>query len=87
MEDREGTLPGRDGPDGFAFQVRSSGEVAITHHGRMATLLRGERARRFLESIHDADPEAAMALMARITGNYRRGNERTAQRHRRNRTG
>ncbi len=26
-----------------------------------------------------------MALMARITGNYRRGNERTAERHPRNR--
>lgn len=48
-------------------------------------MLRGERAKRFLESAEQADPEAAMALMARITGNYRRGNERTAERHPRNR--
>jgi hypothetical protein len=51
----------------------------------LATVLRGERAKRFLESAEQADPEAAMALMARITGNYRRGNERTAERHPRNR--
>lgn len=50
----------------------------------MATLLRGERARRFLASVGEADTEAAMALMARTTGNYRRGNERTAERHPRN---
>ncbi len=55
------------------------------HHGRMATLLRGERGRRFLGSVEQADTETAMALMARITGNYRRGNERTAERHPRNR--
>ncbi len=59
----------------------------ITHHGRPATVLRGERARRFLQATHMTDTEALVALMARLTGNYRRGNERTAQDHPRNRTG
>ncbi len=59
----------------------------ITHHGRLATVLRGERAGRFLEAVRVADPEAAMELMARLTGNYRRGNERDAGLHPRNRTG
>lgn len=61
--------------------------MVITHHGRLAALLRGERARRFLDAVRSADSAAAMALMARVTGNYRRGNERTAERHPRNRTG
>lgn len=77
----------RHGPEGFAFEVRSSDEVVITHHGGPATVLRGERARRFLRATHTTDTEALMALMARLTGNYRRGNERTAQDHPRNRTG
>ncbi|CAN5775381.1 hypothetical protein BH20CHL5_BH20CHL5_02450 [soil metagenome] len=61
--------------------------MAITHHGRLATVLRGERAQRFLASVREADTETSMALMARLTGNYRRGNERSAARHPRNRTG
>jgi len=61
--------------------------VAITHHGRLATVLRGVRAQQFLASVRDAEAETRMALMARLTGNYRRGNERLAARHPRNRTG
>jgi len=45
------------------------------------------RAQQFLASVRDADAETRMALMARLTGNYRRGNERLAARHPRNRTG
>lgn len=55
--------------------------VAITHHGKRATVLRGARAAEFLSDVERGDPQL---LMARVTGNYRRGNERTAQRHPRN---
>lgn len=58
----------------------------ITHHGRIATVLRGKRAGRFLDAVRGADPLEAMQLMARVTGNYRRGNERDAGEHPRNRT-
>ncbi|MFC7546131.1 hypothetical protein [Plantactinospora sp. GCM10030261] len=66
---------------GFAYQVRGDGSVLITHHGRTATVLRGGRAAEFLAEV-DADPQP---VMARWTGNYRRGNERTARQHPRNR--
>lgn len=68
-------------PDGFEYRVRD-GEVVITHHGRRATVLRGPKARAFLEDVEQADPQQ---LMARLTGNYRRGNERQARQHPRNR--
>lgn len=67
-------------PSGFAYTVRG-GEVRITHHGRHATTLRGAAAREFLDAV-DADPQL---LMARVTGDYRRGNERLAKQHPRNR--
>lgn len=69
------------GPEGFDYEVRG-GEVVITHHGRRATVLRGDAARRFLVDVEDDDEQE---LMARVTGNYRRGNERTAKDHPRNR--
>ncbi|MEV4657832.1 hypothetical protein [Micromonospora sp. NPDC049301] len=65
----------------FDWAERADGTVVITHHGRVATTLRGGRAAEFLAEV-DADPQL---VMARWTGNYRRGNERTAKQHPRNR--
>ncbi len=67
--------------EGFAYEARGDA-VVVTHHGRTATTLRGQAARRFLEDVEREDPQQ---LMARVTGNYRRGNERTAREHPRNR--
>jgi len=67
---------------GFAFEARADGSVVIAHHGRAVTVLRGARATEFLDSVR-ADPQGTMA---RWTGNYRRGNERAAKQHPRNRT-
>ncbi len=69
-------------PEGFEYVVRKDGTVQITHDGRPATTLRGAAARQFLADVEQDDPQE---LMARITGNYRRGNERTAKQHPRNR--
>ena len=66
---------------GFEYRVRKDGDVVIHHHGRLATVLRGQAAVRFLADVGDKDPQE---LMARVTGNYRRGNERTAGNHPRN---
>lgn len=63
--------------------VRRGGEVVIAHHGRPVTTLRGPAAAKFLAEVGDADEQA---LMARVTGNYKRGNERTARNHPRNRS-
>ena len=68
------------GPEGFEYEERGD-EVVVLHHGRRAATLRGLRAREFLDQVGDGD---AQLLMARVTGNYRRGNERTAKSHPRN---
>jgi hypothetical protein len=57
---------------GFAYRVRKSGEVVIERHDRVVTILRGKAATRFLQRIELSDPQQAMA---RVTGNYKRGNE------------
>lgn len=68
-------------PAGFEYQLLG-GAVVIRHHGRRATTLRGSAAQRFLAAVQDDDPQE---LMARLTGNYRHGNERAARDHPRNR--
>ena len=60
----------------------SGDDVVISHHGRAVTTLRGARAAAFLEDVELGDDQE---LMARVTGNYRRGNERQARNHPRNR--
>ncbi|PWD51087.1 hypothetical protein C8046_10950 [Serinibacter arcticus] len=68
--------------NGFTYEVVGE-TVVISHHGRRATVLRGARASEFLDEVDDdADLQG---LMARLTGNYRRGNEREARQHPRNR--
>lgn len=44
----------------------------ITHHGRTAATLRGKKAEQFIAKLGGDD----QGLMARMTGNYKRGNER-----------
>jgi hypothetical protein len=61
-------------PAGFAYEVRASGEVVVRHHGRRAATLRGTVAARFLDDLAAGGDE--QQLLARLTGNYKRGNER-----------
>ena len=59
-------------PTGFEYVVRG-GDVVIMHRGRTAATLRGQAAQRFLAKLEQGDPQH---VMARATGNYKRGNER-----------
>lgn len=68
-------------PEGFTFRLRKNGDVELLHHGRAAAVLRGAAAARFLIDVDIDDPQE---LMARITGNYKHGNERMAKKHPRN---
>ncbi|MBH9551270.1 hypothetical protein [Inhella gelatinilytica] len=70
---------------GFVYRTLKNGSVEVTHHGRWAATLRGRDASEFLARVDGGSPEAAQQLMARLTGNYRRGNERQARQHPRNR--
>ncbi|MCU7727379.1 hypothetical protein ODJ79_26915 [Actinoplanes sp. KI2] len=69
-------------PEGFTYRLRKNGDVEVLHHGRPATVLRGAAAARFLADVDRDDPQE---LMARVTGNYKHGNERAARQHPRNR--
>jgi hypothetical protein len=68
MPDRLDEMP-------FAW-MRRGDEVLITHQGRRAALLRGAAAAHFLERVARVDEGGAQQLMARVTGNFKRGNER-----------
>lgn len=66
----------------FEWTRRKNGDVVITHQGRSATVLRGTKANDFVSKAGVGDDQQ---LMARLSGNYKRGNERHAGQHPRNR--
>lgn len=70
---------------GFSYRQRKNGEVEILHHGRLAATLRGAEAARFIQEAERGGFAVAQQRMARLTGNYRRGNEARASSHPRNR--
>lgn len=71
-------------PSGFSWTERKNGDVVIRHNGREATTLRGSAAADFRIDVTGGADDAAQEVMARVTGNYKRGNERQARRHPRN---
>ena len=56
-------------PEGFEYKARKNGDVVISHHGHKATILRGDRAKKFLSRVKTRDPQE---VMARMTGNYKK---------------
>ena len=69
-------------PTGFAYTTRKSGDVVISRDDVAVTVLRGRPAAKFLEDVAGRDPQE---LMARVTGQYRHGNERAGKRSNRGR--
>lgn len=68
--------------DPFSYRVTKDGKVLISRGGRMIMTLGGSRARRLIAQLETATNDADEQLaLARITGNYRRGNERDGKLH------
>ena len=67
-----------DHDEQFAYRTSKDGKVFISWEGRVVTTLSGEAARRFLARVA-AEPAGAQLEMARVTGNFKRGNERLAR--------
>lgn len=68
------------GDEPFSYRARADGTIVISYHAAPVTLLRGRAAERFAARIADADAATGQQLMARATGNFKRGNERRPSR-------
>jgi hypothetical protein len=71
------TVSGVPPPADFAYQLLADGRVRISHRDRVVVTLAGSRAATFARRAAEAggDDERQL-LMARMTGNFKRGNER-----------
>ena len=69
---------------GFVYRKVKSGDVFIHHRGKLAATLRGKKAVSFIATMDSAGFAEQQLVMARITGNYKRGNERRSIQHAKN---
>jgi len=60
----------------FNYRIAKDGSVRISRSGAVVSAVAGDRARRLAARLRAASPAEAQQLLARATGNYRRGNER-----------
>jgi hypothetical protein len=67
----------------FSYREGKDGKVFVSWMGRQVQTLKGDAAARFLERVARLDGREAQLLMAKATGNFKRGNERLAKQSRR----
>ena len=60
----------------FDYEVTKNNKVFIYWHNKMVVTLAGKRAQKFLRQIEGASELEEQLVMARFTGNFKRGNER-----------
>lgn len=63
----------------FRFEPAKDGRVRLFYENRHVVTLAGKQASRFLDRAEALDGEPLQLLMAKATGNFKRGNERPAK--------
>lgn len=68
---------GRLVEDPFSYRLTKAGEVLVSRGGRVVVTVGGSAAAKLRAQLESArTDEAEQLLLARATGNYKRGNER-----------
>ncbi len=67
---------GRLDAEPFAYVVTKDGQLRISYEGRLVSTLAGEQVDRLGRRLERADPAQVQLLLAKATGNFKRGNER-----------
>jgi hypothetical protein len=60
----------------FSYREGKDKKVFIYWHGKQVMILKDQKAQKFLSQIEGLDNREAQLVMAKLTGNFKRGNER-----------
>jgi hypothetical protein len=64
----------------FSYRALKNGSVLLEHRGRTIKTISGDEAERFLKRIADLEGLEEQLVLAKLTGNFKRGNEGIAKR-------
>ncbi|HNT55727.1 MAG TPA: hypothetical protein PKG95_13500 [Anaerolineaceae bacterium] len=62
--------------DVFTYQVSKENKVFIYWRGRQVRVLKGTEAQLLLDKLTGLDAKGVQLVLAKATGNFKRGNER-----------
>jgi hypothetical protein len=68
-----------DGDLNFRFAENKAGDMDIWHHGKLVTHFKAARAQKVLIQLEVKSFVQQQLLLARLTGNYKRGNEKLSK--------
>ncbi|GJM41795.1 MAG: hypothetical protein DHS20C20_20770 [Ardenticatenaceae bacterium] len=60
----------------FTYQEGKDNKLFIFWHGKQVKTLKGKQAQKFLTKIQGLNHKDTQLVMAKVTGNFKRGNER-----------
>lgn len=60
----------------FTFRETKDGKVFLYWHGKQIMILKAKNAEIFLKKITIASEEQSQLLIAKVTGNFKHGNEK-----------
>ena len=63
----------------FTYRISKDSKVFISYEGKQVTILSGKKAEKFIFEIDGAIGKDAQLIMAKVTGNFKRGNEKIAK--------
>ena len=65
-------------PTDFSYRITKDNRILISWCGQQVVIVTGARAAKLMAQLTNSNPEEQQMLLARITGNFKRGNERPA---------
>ena len=83
MTDKRDKLQGQP----FSYKTTKAGKVFIAWEGKQVKVMKEQEAQEFLAVIEDLSDFDSQLLMATMTGNFKRGNERLARNKRKQKYG
>ena len=60
----------------FTYRITKNRKVFISCEGKQVTVLRGNKADEFIAKVKDVNGKDVQLIVAKATGNFKRGNER-----------
>lgn len=64
----------------FSYRVSKDNKVFIFWHEKQVMILKGKDSEKFLAKIEKADTIESQLIMAKVTGNFKHGNEKANKR-------
>lgn len=68
----------------FSYSINKDNKVFIYWYNKQIKILKGKDSEKFLKRIEMADAKEEQLIMAKITGNFKRGNEKPPKKKRKN---